>query len=145
MIANARRTRRLIRSGFLWIATLLALPGFAGAFDRVLIVSIDALHPDALSRADAPALQGLIQSGTYTLRGRSVDPPKTLVAHTAMFTGLAPEVSGKRDNDWKPEEPRVQLPTLFDDAKALDFHTAFFYAKPKLGYLVNGRLRARRA
>lgn len=142
MILDARLTRRwtrigLLWTGLLWIGTLLAVPGFAGAFDTVLIVSIDALHPDALSRADAPALQGLMQSGTYTLRGRSVDPPKTLIAHTAMFTGLAPEVSGKRDNDWRPGEPQVQQSTLFDDAKALDFHTAFFYAKPKLGFLVN--------
>jgi predicted AlkP superfamily pyrophosphatase or phosphodiesterase len=108
MIQGARLARRWMRIGLLWIGLLFALQGFAGPFATVLIVSIDALHPDALSQADAPALQGLMQSGSYTLSGRSVDPPKTLIAHTAMFTGLAPEVSGKRDNDWRPGEPQVQ-------------------------------------
>ncbi len=46
-----------------------------------------------------------MESGTYTLNGRSTDPPKTLIAHTAMFTGLSPEESGKVDNDWTPGEP----------------------------------------
>lgn len=123
---------------FFW----LAMTGHAHSFDSVLVVSIDALHPDALNQADAPTLQGLMRSGRYTLRGRSVDPPKTLVAHTAMFTGLEPEQSGKRDNDWQPGQPRVAAATLFDDARQRGYRTAYFYAKAKLGYLVNAAIDA---
>jgi predicted AlkP superfamily pyrophosphatase or phosphodiesterase len=118
-------------------AGALAVPGWARDIDTVLIVSIDALHPDALSKKTAPTLHDLMRPGRYTLAGRSVDPPKTLIAHTAMLTGLTPAVSGKQDNDWKPGEPRVAKPTLFYDARRRGYRTAFYYSKPKLGYLVS--------
>lgn len=130
-------TKRLI---LLVLGLLLAAPGWARDLDTVLIVSIDALHPDALSAKTAPTLHQLMRPGRYTLAGRSVDPPKTLIAHTAMLTGLEPAASGKQDNDWKPGEPRVAKPTLFDDAHRHGYRTAFFYSKPKLGYLASEAL-----
>ena len=60
----------------------------AGQLSNVLIISIDALHPDALHQTKIPTISKLMESGTYTLHGRSTEPPKTLIAHTAMFTGL---------------------------------------------------------
>ncbi len=117
------------------LALLLIGPGHAIEIETVLVVSVDALHPDALSAKTAPTLHTLMRPGRFTLAGQSVDPPKTLIAHTAMLTGLTPEQSGKRDNDWQPGQPRVAQATLFDDAKRHGFHTAFYYAKPKLGYL----------
>jgi predicted AlkP superfamily pyrophosphatase or phosphodiesterase len=123
--------------GILCLGLLFAVPGFARDVETVLIVSIDALHPDALSEKTSPTLYALMRPGHYTLEGKSVDPPKTLIAHTAMMTGLAPEENGKTDNDWKPGKPPVAKTTLFDDAKRHGFHTAFYYAKPKLGYLVS--------
>lgn len=122
----------------LCLALLFTMPGLASEADTVLIVSIDALHPDALNEQTAPTLDTLMQSGRYTLNGRSIDPPKTLIAHTAMLTGLSPEASGKRDNDWVPGQSRVARPTLFDDAKRSGYRTAYYYSKPKLGYLVSG-------
>jgi predicted AlkP superfamily pyrophosphatase or phosphodiesterase len=123
--------------GILCLGLLFAVPGYARDVETVLIVSIDALHPDALSEKTSPTLYALMRSGRYTLEGKSIDPPKTLIAHTAMMTGLAPEANGKTDNDWKPGMPPVARATLFDDAKRYGFHTAFYYAKPKLGYLVS--------
>jgi predicted AlkP superfamily pyrophosphatase or phosphodiesterase len=123
--------------GILCFGLLFAVPGFARDVESVLIVSIDALHPDALSETISPTLHALMRPGRYTLEGKSVDPPKTLIAHTAMMTGLAPEENGKTDNDWKPGMPPVARATLFDDAKRHGFRTAFYYAKPKLGYLVS--------
>lgn len=117
----------------LWLALLLSLP--AWAFEHMLIVSIDALHPSALGEEVSPTLHQLMQTGRSTLDGRSVSPPKTLIAHTAMVSGLKPEESGKQDNDWHADEPRVPVPTLFDDAKGLGYATSFYFAKPKLGYL----------
>jgi predicted AlkP superfamily pyrophosphatase or phosphodiesterase len=125
------------RVALLGLGLLLAVPGWAQDVDTVLIVSIDALHPDALSARTAPTLHAFIRPGYYTLAGRSVDPPKTLIAHTAMLTGLEPGASGKQDNDWKPGEPRVATSTLFDDAHRDGYRTAFYYSKPKLGYLAS--------
>ena len=103
----------------------------------VLVVSIDALHPAALSEKNSPALHALMQAGRFTLNGRSVDPPKTLIAHTAMLTGLSPARNGKQDNDWHAGAARVSKATLFDDARRRGYRTAFHYAKPKLGYLAS--------
>ena len=127
---------RFIR--ILWLCLLCATPARAGDAQTVLVISIDALHPAALSAKTSPALYALMQAGRYTLQGRSVDPPKTLIAHTAMLTGLSPARNGKQDNDWQPGAPRVTKATLFDDARQRGYRTAFYYAKPKLGYLVGG-------
>jgi predicted AlkP superfamily pyrophosphatase or phosphodiesterase len=115
----------------------VAAPVFASEVETVLIVSIDALHPAALSQKTSPTLVRLMHSGRYTLEGRSVTPPQTLIAHTAMMTGLTPEQSGKQDNNWKPGLPQVARETLFDLVKQRGYQTAYFYAKPKLGYLIN--------
>ena len=78
-----------------------------------------------------------MQAGAYTLNGLSTEPPKTLIAHTAMFTGLSPGESEMVDNDWMPGEGTVEKGTIFDDAKANKYKTGYFFAKEKLGYLVN--------
>jgi predicted AlkP superfamily pyrophosphatase or phosphodiesterase len=124
--------------GIVCLFPLIAGPAYSQSVDTVLVVSIDALHPDALTKGITPVIGDLMKQGTYTLKGRSTDPPKTLIAHTAMFTGLEPAASGKIDNGWKPGEPQVQKPTIFDTAKRLGYRTAFFYSKTKLGYLANG-------
>jgi predicted AlkP superfamily pyrophosphatase or phosphodiesterase len=105
--------------------------------DTVLMVSIDALHPAALSAQASPNLHHLMGTGRYTLQGRSVTPPQTLIAHTAMMTGLTPALNGKQDNEWKPGSAQVAHETVLDFAKKRGFQTAYFYAKPKLGYLVS--------
>lgn len=115
---------------------ILSLPALAFAADSILVVSIDALHPAALSAKASPILHALMQPRHYTLQGRSVDPPKTLIAHTAMMTGLPPDRNGKRDNEWQSGDPQVAKPTLFDDAKRAGYRTAYYFSKPKLGYLV---------
>ena len=130
-------TSAMMNMGILCLGLIIAMPALAGEVETVLIVSIDALHPDALSEKNSPTLYALMRSGRYTLAGKSTDPPKTLIAHTAMMTGLTPEESGKRDNDWKPGMPQVARESLFDDARQRGFRTAFFYAKQKLGYLLS--------
>ena len=127
----------MVKIGIFWLGLLFGLPAFSGDVQTVLVVSIDALHPDALSEKNSPTLHALMRSGRYTLAGQSVDPPKTLIAHTAMMTGLMPEENGKRDNDWKPGMSQVARETLFDDARRRGFRTAFYYAKQKLGYLLS--------
>lgn len=114
---------------------LLAAGLVAAPPDRVALISIDALHPSALTAKTMPNVARWARLGRLTLDGRSTKPPKTLIAHTAMLTGLAPEKSGKTDNGWEEGEPTVRFPTLLDDARAAGYRTAFFYSKEKLGYL----------
>ncbi|MGE4424083.1 MAG: alkaline phosphatase family protein [Pseudodesulfovibrio sp.] len=103
----------------------------------ILVVSIDALVPEALGDETSPFISELMRQGVYSLDGMSVDPPLTLVSHAAMVTGLAPNKGGRLDNDWSPGESTVPGKTVFHAAKTAGYRTGFFYAKQKLGYLVS--------
>lgn len=116
----------------LWAVTLNA-----ASLKNVIIISIDALHPAALSVRATPTIYEVMKDGSFTLEGHSTNPPKTLISHTAMFTGLGPAESGKRDNQWKPGEPTIKKKTIFNNAKHHGFQTGFFYSKEKLGFLIN--------
>lgn len=109
----------------------------AAGFRTVVVVSIDALHPDALTREHAPLTWGMLAKGSLTMQGVSTSPPKTLVAHSAMVTGIGPEEGGRISNVWQPGEPAVQGRTIFHQAMERGYRTGFFYSKPKLGFLVN--------
>jgi predicted AlkP superfamily pyrophosphatase or phosphodiesterase len=117
------------------LAFLVSVATGQAAPRTALLVSIDGLHPDAVTAQHMPRLAALARRGQYTPAGRSTRPPKTLIAHTAMLTGMAPEQSGKLDNGWAEGQPRVRVRTLFDVAKDAGYRTAFFYGKEKLGYL----------
>ncbi len=109
----------------------------AGDIENVLIISVDALHPNALSARTSKNIYRLMEQGVYTLEGQSTDPPLTLLAHAAMVSGLSPEESGRTDNSWKKGETAIQGKTIFDTAKSKGYETGFFYSKEKLGFLIN--------
>jgi predicted AlkP superfamily pyrophosphatase or phosphodiesterase len=128
----------------LWLFLLLLLIPvslFAAEIETVVVISIDALHPLALTPKVSPNLWQVMRAGQYTLEGKSVTPPQTLINHSAMLTGVPPEKGGRTDNDWRPGQPQVAIPTLFDDMKWRGYENAFFYSKPKLGYLTGGSLK----
>ena len=116
---------------------LVAVSPQAATLKNVVIISIDALHPAALGPKTTPMIYRVMTEGTYTLEGRSTKPPKTLISHSAMFTGVGPDKGGHVSNQWQPGEPTINRPTIFDSAKEKGFSTGYFYSKQKLGYLVN--------
>jgi len=122
---------------YILILCLWAVASNAASLKNVIIISIDALHPAALSARATPTIYQEMAEGVYTLDGHSTNPPKTLISHTAMFTGLGPDKNGKSDNQWHPGEPTIDRKTIFNRAKQKGFKTGFFYSKEKLGYLVN--------
>lgn len=119
------------------IVSFLAGSTLAGNLNNIVIISIDALHPATLQMANIPTLQKLMRMGAYTLDGKSTEPPKTLIAHAAMFTGMQPAENGKIDNSWEPGQITVAKNTIFNRARSYGFRTGYFYSKQKLGYLVN--------
>lgn len=106
--------------------------------NNVVIVSIDALHPDAVTGKNAPNIMKAMEKGVIRLDGRSTKPPKTLISHSAMFSGLTPQTGGKADNLWQKGEPAIPQKTIFTFAKEKGYRTGLVYSKAKLGYLVNG-------
>lgn len=103
--------------------------------DHVLIVSIDGLRPDAIDKAQAPTLQGLIRTGAYCPKAQTVRPPVTLTSHTAMLTGLDAPRHGVDWNDYRPGH--IRHPTVFTEAKKAGRSTAMLFGKNKFHYLAD--------
>jgi predicted AlkP superfamily pyrophosphatase or phosphodiesterase len=110
---------------------------YANEAENVLIISIDALHPEALNSKASPNISQLMEQGVYTLDGSSTKPPLTLLSHAAMFSGIGPEKGGRTDNTWQTGQSGIKEATIFNNAKTQGYFTGFFYSKEKLGYLVN--------
>lgn len=64
---------------------------------RVIVVVLDGLRPDAISRFALPHLGGLLERTAHTLAGRTVEPSTTAAALSSLFTGVAPQVHGIRN------------------------------------------------
>ena len=104
---------------------------------RVLLVSIDGLRPDALLRADAPAIRGLMKRGSYTFWAQTTDMAVTLPSHTSMLTGVPPSKHGVDWNDvQRSERPTYPAwPTLFEVARNAGYTTAMAAGKSKFSTL----------
>jgi len=103
--------------------------------NNIVIISIDALHPDAVTKENAPNIFKVAKGGIIKLNGKSTNPPKTLISHSAMFTGLKPENGGRKSNAWHKGEQTIQQRTIFNIAKELGYNTGYIYSKGKLGFL----------
>jgi hypothetical protein len=102
--------------------SLLALPllpavGTAQAHPRLLMISIDGMRPDYVTRADehhlkVPNLRRFMAEGTYAGGVVGVFPTVTLPSHTTMVTGVWPAQHGVYANTiFNPtnEEPEQHL------------------------------------
>jgi arylsulfatase A-like enzyme len=105
------------------------LPGVRG----VLLVSVDGLRPDLISRADAPVIRGLMARGAYDLSARTTDVAITLPSHVSMLTGVTPDVHGIHWNGSPPPEGPLHpsRPTLFELAHAAGYRTMMSAGKSK--------------
>lgn len=99
---------------------------------HVLIISIDGLRPDAISKAPMPVLDGMMQGGAYTLEAQTVIPPYTLPAHASMLTGLCPSQHGVTWDTYTPSKGIAQGVDIFDLAHELGLKTLMIVSKEKL-------------
>lgn len=62
-----------------WLLLMLGCSSTALAQEpaNILVVSIDALVPEALGDETSPFISELMRQGVYSLNGMSVDPPLT--------------------------------------------------------------------
>lgn len=108
--------------------------------NNVIIISIDALHPDAVTAENAPNIFKAAKTGVIKLNGKSTNPPKTLISHSAMFTGLTPQNGGRKSNAWHKGDVNIKQRTIFNIAKELGYNTGYIYSKGKLEFLKNGTI-----
>lgn len=102
------------------------------AVHRVLILSIDALRPDAIAAAPMPVLTGLMQTGAFTLAAQTTYPAATLPSHASMLTGLCPADHGVDWNDYLTARGYALGTDLFDLAHAAGLRTVMVVGKQKL-------------
>lgn len=105
--------------------------------DRVIVVSIDGLRPDAIGEYDAGHVERLMREGSHSLEARTIFPSKTLPSHTSMLTGVEPEDHGITWNSRQTDEHGVVgVPTIFGLARRRGLRTAAFFSKAKFRHLV---------
>ena len=104
--------------------------------DHVVVISVDGLRPDAISRFEAGTLQRMMQEGRYSLSAQTISISKTLPSHTSMFTGVDADVHGITWNSDKTGDfGYVKVPTAFRLATDAGFTTAAFFSKPKFHHI----------
>lgn len=100
----------------------------------VVIVSVDGLRADLLTRGGTPVMHDLIKDGSYALWARTVDEGYTVPSHVSMLTGVVPSRHGVTWNH-HIEEAYPDVPTLFEVARHAGYRTGLAVSKTKLTVL----------
>jgi arylsulfatase A-like enzyme len=109
---------------------------FVGATSHVIIVSIDGLRPDAITRFGATTIGRLASEGSHTYSATTINPSKTLPSHTSMLTGEGPDEHGITWNSNETDtHATVAIPTVFGIARSNGLTTAAFFSKGKFNHL----------
>ena len=112
----------------------------AGAAPRgVLLISVDGLRPDYITRADQhglkiPQLRALLKEGVHATRVRGVLPTVTYSSHTTLVTGVSPakhgiptnrpfDPEGLRTGVWYWYANEIKVPTLWQAAAQAGYVT----------------------
>lgn len=117
----------------------LLVAAVANAQPRLVMISLDGMHPDYIRRADElgvrlPALRALVREGAFA-SVRGVFPTVTYPTHATMVTGVAPARHGitfnttfdpldRNDGGWFWYASDVAVPTLWDIARQRGLKTA---------------------
>lgn len=68
--------------------------------NKVILISIDGMRPDGFLKCGNPFVGSMMEQFSYTLTGRSMDPPVTLPCHMSMFYGVPPVRHGILTNTY---------------------------------------------
>lgn len=78
------------------------MKGCFGMEEKVLLILVDGMRPDAVLQCKNPFLARLMQKSTYTTNAQTVMPSVTLPCHASLFMSVDPERHGITDNTWIP-------------------------------------------
>lgn len=116
------------------VAELEAAPARARA-ERVVIVSIDGLRPDAIEAADAATLKRLIARGAFCAVATTIRPSVTLPSHTSMLSGLD---ASRHQVYWNSYRPGfLPQPTVFSVVSQCGATCAMIFSKDKFHFLAH--------
>lgn len=100
-----------------------------------IIITIDGLRADAISKNNSPNIDRLMKQGAYALEAQTVIPPHTLPAHTSLITGLDTKRHKQLLNFRNMFRVYIEKETMFSIAKKEGLRTAMVVGKNKLEYL----------
>jgi predicted AlkP superfamily pyrophosphatase or phosphodiesterase len=117
--------------------TMQPAPVRTGAVsDHVVVISLDGLRVDAVTKYKPKTILRLMSEGTYAASAQTILPSKTLPSHTSMLTGVPPEVHGITWNEDETDlHGTVDVQTVFEVAKNAGYTTAAFFSKSKFHHL----------
>ena len=72
---------------------------------HVVLIGIDGLGANYISKQEMPTLAGLMVRGSYSLHARSVLPSSSAANWASMFMGASPELHGY--TEWNSETPEI--------------------------------------
>src|SRR5579871_2773433 len=116
------------------VLCLLTCACTLNAQSHVLMISVDGMKPEYVTKADehglkVPNMRKIMQQGAYAEGVMGVVPTVTYPSHTTLVTGVWPEKHGILNNPTFDPERRnlggwywyaedIKVPTLWDAAKA---------------------------
>ncbi len=89
------------------------------AIERVVLVVLDGLRPDAIDRFALPNIAAVLAAGAWTRTGRTVEPSITVAAMASLLTGVSPARHGVRTEGFRlsrRREPLDPLPLVLAEA-----------------------------
>ncbi len=116
-------------------ALVLALVGAESAQARVILISMDGLRPEGISRAQTPTLDKLMAEGSSTFLALCDLPPATMTNHATMLTGVNATAHGVYENTDIPGE--IDRVTITDICATAGLRAGFYASKSKLSYLTH--------
>jgi predicted AlkP superfamily pyrophosphatase or phosphodiesterase len=101
--------------------------------DKLTLVVVDGLRPDAIKQAKTPVMENLIKHGASTMHAQTVAPSVTLPAFASLLSGLSVQEHGIDWNEYEPMRGYLKAPTFFEIASfATGKLAAMFLNKEKL-------------
>jgi predicted AlkP superfamily pyrophosphatase or phosphodiesterase len=96
-----------------------AAPTTAAHTEHVFIISFDQGAPAGIEKAKMPLFKTMRTEGASAREAYTIVPSITLPSHTSMLTGVGIQKHQIHWNDkWSPQQPQLQVPTIFNLAKA---------------------------
>ena len=93
--------------------------------EKVLLIVVDGMRPDALLQCGLPEIVDYVKKGTYSLHARTVFPSITLPCHMSLFHSVVPDRHGVLTNIYVPQNHPID--GLVEVLASYRKKSAFFY------------------
>ena len=118
----------------LLLVLLYLPPVVAGETRSVVLIVVDGLRPDAISKQRTPNIMAIIQRGVTAQTAVTAMHSITIPAHASLLSGLDSNHHGLTSN--QVESNQFNSKTIFEIAREAGLQTAAYLAKHKLLKLI---------